>query len=656
MSVDIRDTAAPGERPERERGREGGSIEMPTHEGEGVRDVCDREAWDEAADEVTHTTKYSSVSQSTFNMSNSILGAGILSLAYGLAESGIFLGLFLTALCVILHRVSLRTIVRMTHITGCGTYQDLVRVLVGPQMASLVPLFGIAIYFGACIAYYMVAGDYLKEIFPSLSLFAAKIIMSLPMLGLSLLPSLERLSIVSLFALLACLASTIFVTGAFIVAAFKGELNPVWLPEDPVTAIGNTFALMSGAFAGENIIVILFTNLGGSASARLKQIRQVIDMALGFVCFLNTLMAASGSLMFGSSTMDNLLMNFPSTNILCNVVKVMMLVVLVCSYPLLMAVNVLSIGEIVDRKGDGVLSRRGTVTWLIVMYIFVVIIGSLADSISTILSLSFATAGSMMFFILPGFMALRLPRKGEAPVLGASALPPLEAVPGETEMERERRLDLQQRHNRTGTSSVLAVVGMLTDIDIVIQNSHVPVDPSLGAVSEVMGVVRDRVNSLVAPVGSLPDRETVPIQRRRGRASSTSNTKSPDISPGAKRGRHRSTSISLAQHWHKVEAEREREREEEEERVLQRLQQQQRERERGGESALSHVSLSPDTIEVDAVEAAVAVETDTFVEADVSVPSDAKDVLSLPVRVNAVAVVLIAVGAMNAFLKIKTFF
>ncbi|GIQ91391.1 hypothetical protein KIPB_014622, partial [Kipferlia bialata] len=120
-------------------------------------------------------------------------GAGILALAYGLAESGLLLGLCLMALCVMLHRTSLRSLIRMTHITGCTTYKDLVSKLVGRRMASLVPLFGIAIYFGACTAYFMVAGDYLSQLVPSLSLFAAKIIMSLPMLGLALLPSLDRL-------------------------------------------------------------------------------------------------------------------------------------------------------------------------------------------------------------------------------------------------------------------------------------------------------------------------------------------------------------------------------------------------------------------------------------------------------------------------------
>ncbi|GIQ92026.1 hypothetical protein KIPB_015560, partial [Kipferlia bialata] len=120
-------------------------------------------------------------------------GAGILALAYGLAESGLLLGLCLMALCVMLHRTSLRTIIRMTHVTGCATYKDLVRVLVGERVAYLVPLFGIAIYFGACVAYFMVAGDYLAQIVPSLSLFHARMVMSLPMLGLALLPSLDRL-------------------------------------------------------------------------------------------------------------------------------------------------------------------------------------------------------------------------------------------------------------------------------------------------------------------------------------------------------------------------------------------------------------------------------------------------------------------------------
>ncbi|GIQ91569.1 hypothetical protein KIPB_014894, partial [Kipferlia bialata] len=101
----------------------------------------------------------------------------------------------------------------------------------------------------------------------------------LPMLGLALLPSLDRLSIVSLLAMLASLCATLFVTGAFTVAAFKGALHPVWLPEHPSTAVGNTFALMSGAFGGEFIIIILFRSLGGSQRARLGQIRQVIDMS-----------------------------------------------------------------------------------------------------------------------------------------------------------------------------------------------------------------------------------------------------------------------------------------------------------------------------------------------------------------------------------------
>ncbi|GIQ86148.1 hypothetical protein KIPB_007944 [Kipferlia bialata] len=439
--------------------------------------------------------KASTVPRSTFNMSNSMLGAGILALAGGLAQSGVFLGLFLMAFCVILHRTALRILVQMTHVTGCNTYKDLVRVLVGPKMAIVLSVCGIALYFGPCCAYYMVAGDYLSQIVPSISVLAARVIMSLPMLGLSLLPSLERLSIVSLLAILASLCSTVFVTGAFVVTAIKGELHPVWLPENPATAIGNAFSLMSGAFGGEFIIIILFANLGGSPSARLRQIRQVINYALGSVAILNTFMAVSGSMMFGEDTRDNLLMNFPPTNIVCNIVKLLTLVVLTCSYPLMMTVTAVSIGEL---KGSQ-FGPRQRIACMVLMWSLVVVIGSFAGSIATVLSVTYATGGSMIYFVLPGIMAFRAPRK-DTPVLGEVE----QKREGETEEEREKRLDEATRADRTGTSSLLAVVGMVSDADVVLgsrrDSAH---SEGRASFSELSDVVRDRVHSMWAPRPSL---------------------------------------------------------------------------------------------------------------------------------------------------------
>ncbi|GIQ88825.1 hypothetical protein KIPB_011165 [Kipferlia bialata] len=98
-----------------------------------------------------------------------------------------------------------------------------------------------------------------------------------------------------------------------------------------------------------------------------------------------------------------------------------------------------------------------------------------------------------VYFILPGCMCLRMPGSDKAQLLGEER-----DVPGETEAEREMRLDLAKRHDRTGTSSVLAVMGMLTDIDVVLRPRSSVSDGRV-SFSEISEVFRDRVNSLVAP-------------------------------------------------------------------------------------------------------------------------------------------------------------
>ncbi|GIQ79709.1 hypothetical protein KIPB_000392 [Kipferlia bialata] len=336
--------------------------------------------------------------------------------------AGIFLGVFLMVACVLLHRASLRVLVSITTITGAATYKDIVRWAVGPKTAFLVPLFGSSIYLTGCTVYYMVAGEYFSQLFPSVHLAAARIIMSIPMFCLSLLPSLERLSVVSLFAIVAAVCSVCFVAGTFVLAVFRNELNPVWLPEHPATAISNCFSLMSGAFGGEFIIVMLYTNMAARhQSERQNKMKRVINNSLGAIFACNILMGACGSLMFGADTDPNLLMNFPSTNILCNVVKVMMLVVLTCSYPLLMAIIGMSVGDMTGKP----LTNRQRITVLTVLYGVVSVIGNVADSIASILSFTCGTSGSMVYYILPGIISFRTrPAKVLPPVLGTSQLGP----------------------------------------------------------------------------------------------------------------------------------------------------------------------------------------------------------------------------------------
>ncbi|GIQ84949.1 hypothetical protein KIPB_006540 [Kipferlia bialata] len=221
---------------------------------------------------------------------------------------------------------------------------------------------------------------------------------------------------------------------------------------------------------------MLLANLKGTPNSKLRQIRQVINVSLLCVIILNMMVSVSGSVMFGTETMPNILSNFPSTNILGSLVKCMMLIVMVCSFPLVMAINVNGVEEMYGRP----MSLRLRSIWVVVLTLGVAVIGSLVDSITTVISLMSATSGSVVYFIIPGLMSCYLPTtKHDAPVLGKASDPETQAE-REAERERERLAELEEGR----TSSLLAVVGMLSDVDIVRQRAS------------LAEVVRDRMASM----------------------------------------------------------------------------------------------------------------------------------------------------------------
>ncbi|GIQ89876.1 hypothetical protein KIPB_012479, partial [Kipferlia bialata] len=135
--------------------------------------------------------------------------------------------------------------------------------------------------------------------------------MAIPMLLLSLIPTLKGLSVISFCAILASCFAVLFVFGTFIARLFEGALNPVYFPSDYGQGLGEAFPLLSTAFGGEFMVVLLFSNLQGSPKAKQSQIHLVIKYTLLFTWALNAIMGVSGAAMFGNDTLDNILLNFP---------------------------------------------------------------------------------------------------------------------------------------------------------------------------------------------------------------------------------------------------------------------------------------------------------------------------------------------------------
>ncbi len=93
---------------------------------------------------------------STYNLTSTILGAGILSIPYALAQSGIVCGLLLLGFTAVASTFSSNLILSSYLRTGRASYGDLALVLFGPKMASAVRWMIIILNTGAAAGYMLV--------------------------------------------------------------------------------------------------------------------------------------------------------------------------------------------------------------------------------------------------------------------------------------------------------------------------------------------------------------------------------------------------------------------------------------------------------------------------------------------------------------------
>jgi len=98
---------------------------------------------------------------STRNLTSTILGAGILSIPYAVAESGVIVGVLLLGLTALLSTISCNLILSSYLRTGRGSYGDLAYLLMGRNASLVVKWVIILLSIGAVSGYILVVRDLL---------------------------------------------------------------------------------------------------------------------------------------------------------------------------------------------------------------------------------------------------------------------------------------------------------------------------------------------------------------------------------------------------------------------------------------------------------------------------------------------------------------
>lgn len=178
------------------------------------------------------------------NMSNSILGAGIIGLPYALREAGFFSGIALLVILGVVTDWTIRLIVLNAKMSGRRTYIDILDSCFGKPGRAAASFFQFAFAFGGMCAFCVIIGDTLPRVFQWLvgpdpnavtSFFISRrIVTTILTVGvsypLSLYRDIEKLSHASALALVSMVVIVISVgvRGPTVEDALKGDSSERW--------------------------------------------------------------------------------------------------------------------------------------------------------------------------------------------------------------------------------------------------------------------------------------------------------------------------------------------------------------------------------------------------------------------------------------------
>ncbi|KAL1925820.1 uncharacterized protein VTP21DRAFT_703 [Calcarisporiella thermophila] len=356
--------------------------------------------------------------ESFFNMSNSIIGAGIIGMPFAFSEAGFFMGIILLLLVTWVGDWTVRLLVFNGKLAGATTYQALLERCFGHAGLVAISIFQFAFAFGGMCAYCVIMGDTIPHVIvslfpnirtiPVLSLFASRrfvitfitILVSYP---LSLYRDISKLAKASALALLAItvIVITVLIEGPRTPTELRGSGKGQWdfMHSQVFQAIG----IMSFAFVCHHNIFLIYSSLKKPSLNRFGMVTHLSMLISFFACFT---LAASGYLAFTEKTAANVLNNFPSDNFLINIARFCFGLNMFTTLPL----EAMVCREVIENYffNGGPLSTTRHVAITTVLVLLPLIISLATCNLGLVLELTGGFSATALCFILPPLCYLKL--------------------------------------------------------------------------------------------------------------------------------------------------------------------------------------------------------------------------------------------------------
>lgn len=287
------------------------------------------------------------IQSGTINLLNTIIGAGILAMPYGLKCNGIVFGIFLIIWSALTSSFGLYL---QTKVSKYTDQQTAVSFFSLSQLTypSLSVIFDAAIAikcFGVGISYLVIIGDLMPKIVETLNIetpllnhrnfwISVFMLFVAPLLFLRKLDSLKYTSIVALFSVLYLI---VLVVGHCIAGdTMSQDIHVDWIGPISWQKTLSSFPIFVFAYTCHQNMFAIINELSGDigAGSKTRQSNHVIRNAIATACGSYLIVALAGYLTFGDLVNGNIITMYPRKSLTSLVGRLCIVVMVSLSFPL----------------------------------------------------------------------------------------------------------------------------------------------------------------------------------------------------------------------------------------------------------------------------------------------------------------------------------
>ncbi len=363
-----------------------------------------------------------SVASSIFNLTNTMMGAGVLSLPFAMRSAGIAAGLTLLVFVACLSCAALVLLIKCGEATRQFTYKGVASIAFGSSFALFAEFIIILYTSGTLISYPIILGDFVSSIFrsvlpphwflygilgkPAVVIVILAFTMLLPLCSLRKIDFLRFTSMVAIFNIFLTVGLVIVrmvieyvYTGPRAISEEHGEIEFLNLGINFFLAV----PLLGVSYTAHYNVFNIYAELKNRTQARMKA---VIFPSMILCLGTYALASFAGYLTFRADTEDDVLNSYGKRDAAAIVGRLAMAFTIAFSYPLVCFAWRRNVCNVFLTKTRDTYPRHFIVT--VAALVGSVIIAIIANKISIVLGFSGSVAGTCVVYIFPAAFYLRL--------------------------------------------------------------------------------------------------------------------------------------------------------------------------------------------------------------------------------------------------------